>query len=70
MKRHAFRGYGDASACLKLRTPVIRRDRSKSDQILCPGMLEEIGSDRGDWSRTEDSRVADRPGVRPLEVSK
>jgi hypothetical protein len=29
-------GYGDASACLKLRIPLIRRDRLASLQILCP----------------------------------
>jgi len=29
-------GYGDASACLKLRIPVTRRDRRGIHQIACP----------------------------------
>jgi len=36
-------GYGDASACLMLRIPLIRRDRFNDHQVLCPARSRANG---------------------------
>jgi hypothetical protein len=53
-------GYGDASACLKLRIPVTRRDRRGSHQIACLFQAPEM-------ARNSDRPVAAScPGDAPL----
>jgi hypothetical protein len=41
----------DASACLKLRTPVIRRDRTDRLQNICPGGFADF------WRKNADIAV-------------